>query len=89
MCIKSHKLLSCRLACKKMEFDSHYEALGDVLYTQARKNIDLKILFRDIGCIMQKYYSYFSTKSYVAGTQKNCFNETVLLSTQNILRRFF
>ena len=29
-------------------------------------------------------FSYFSTKSYVVGTQKNRLNETVLLSTQNI-----
>ena len=29
-------------------------------------------------------FSYFSTKTYVMGTQKNRLNETVLLSTQNI-----
>ena len=28
--------------------------------------------------------SYFSTKTYVVGTQKNRLNETVLLRTQNI-----
>ena len=28
--------------------------------------------------------SYFSTKTYVVGTQKNRINETVLLSTQDI-----
>ena len=31
-----------------------------------------------------KISSYFSTKTYVVGTQKNCLNETVLLNTQNI-----
>ena len=31
-----------------------------------------------------KLFSYFSTKTYVVGTQKNPLNETVLLSTQNI-----
>ena len=31
----------------------------------------------------EKYFSYFSTKTYVVGTQKNRLNETVLLSTQN------
>ena len=34
-----------------------------------------------------KYFptvSYFSTKTYVVGTQKNHLNEGVLLSTQNI-----
>ena len=29
------------------------------------------------------YFSYFSTKTYVVGTQRNRLNETVLLSTQN------
>ena len=28
--------------------------------------------------------SYFSTKTYVVGTQKNHLNKTILLSTQNI-----
>ena len=32
----------------------------------------------------KKKFSYFSTKTYVVGTQKNGLNETVLLSTQNI-----
>ena len=31
----------------------------------------------------QASWSYFSTKTYVVGTQKNRLNETVLLSTQN------
>ena len=34
--------------------------------------------------VPEKCFSYFSTKTYVVGTQKNRFNETVLLSTQNI-----
>ena len=29
------------------------------------------------------FFSYFSTETYVVGTQKNSLNETVLLSTQN------
>ena len=32
----------------------------------------------------RKKISYFSTKTYVVGTQKNRLNEMVLLSTQNI-----
>ena len=32
----------------------------------------------------ENYFPYFSTKTYVVGTQKNRLNETVLLSTQNI-----
>ena len=34
--------------------------------------------------IPKNKFSYFSTKTYVVGTQKNRLNETVLLSTQNI-----
>ena len=33
---------------------------------------------------IEKYFSCFSNKTYVVGTQKNRLNETVLLSTQNI-----
>ena len=29
-------------------------------------------------------FSYFSTEIFLVGAQKNCLNETVLLSTQNI-----
>ena len=35
-------------------------------------------------CVTENYFSHFSTKTYVVGTQKNRLNETVLLSTQNI-----
>ena len=34
----------------------------------------------------QKIFFYFSTKTYVMGTQKNRLSETVLLSTQNMLK---
>ena len=37
-----------------------------------------------INCVMKNYFCYFSNKTYVVGTQKNCLSETVLLSTQNI-----
>ena len=33
-------------------------------------------------CTTGKYFSYFSTKTYVVCTQKNCLKERVLLSTQ-------
>ena len=32
---------------------------------------------------VKNYFSYFFTKTYVVGTQKNSLSETVLLSTQN------
>ena len=37
-------------------------------------------------CVAEKYFPNFSTKIYVVGTQKNCLNETVLLSTQIMFR---
>ena len=36
--------------------------------------------------VCNKKKSYFSTKTYVVGTQKNHLNEMVLLSTQNMLK---
>ena len=35
------------------------------------------------GCVTESYFSYFSIKTYVVGTQKNRVTEKVLLSTQN------
>ena len=35
-------------------------------------------------CVIENCFSYFSTKIYVVGTQKNRLNETVLLSTQHL-----
>ena len=38
----------------------------------------------------ENYFSYFSTKTYVVDTQKNRFDETVLLSIRTVsMRRFF
>ena len=34
--------------------------------------------------MIEDYFSYFSTKTYAVGTQKNHLSEPVLLSTQNI-----
>ena len=38
----------------------------------------------DKSCVPENYFSYFSTRTYVVGTQKNHLDETVLLSTRNI-----
>ena len=37
-----------------------------------------------IECVPKNNFSYFPTKTYVVGTQKNCLKETLFLSTQNI-----
>ena len=41
-----------------------------------------KIFLEEI--VIENYFSYFSTKAHVLGTQKNHLNETFLLSTKNI-----
>ena len=45
---------------------------------------DMKQLERTLGKNLLDLVRNFSTKTYDVGTQKNCLNETVLLSTQNI-----
>ena len=37
----------------------------------------------DKSVYQKNYFSYFLTKTYVVGTQKNRLNETVFMSTQN------
>ena len=37
----------------------------------------------DKSAVLEIYFSYFGTKTYVVGTQKNRLNETVLSSTKN------
>ena len=44
-------------------------------------NLPWKMLVK--YCITRIWFSYFSIKTYVVGTQKNRLNETILLSTQN------
>ena len=41
------------------------------------------IKMQGLSSIIENDFSYFLTKTYVLGTQKNLLNETVLLSTQN------
>ena len=38
-------------------------------------------------CVLENYFLYFSSKTYVLDTQKNRLNETVLLSTQNTWKK--
>ena len=37
-------------------------------------------------CVIENYFSHFSTKYYVLGTQKSHLNETVLLSTKTYVK---
>ena len=50
-------------------------------------SVEKKWIYRTrplVKSVYQKWFSYFSTKTYVVGTQKNRLDETLLLSTQNI-----
>ena len=47
------------------------------------KEKDVNVMDRPPECITENHCSYFSTKTYVMGSQKKHLNETVLLSTQN------
>ena len=42
-----------------------------------------------VKCVTKNSFSYFLTKIYVLGAQKNRFNETVLLSTQNLYSKWW
>ena len=57
-----------------------FEILEKVYSNSIYNNISgLKLRVRN-----KNLFFYFSTKTYVVGTQKKRLNETVLLSTQNI-----
>ena len=51
------------------------------LFNPEKKSAFIRLCARTL---VEKQFSYFSTKTYVVGTQKNRLSETVLLSTQNI-----
>ena len=62
--------------------DGSFEHSKHMLKLMGKKMLTLSGLKLRVRTI--KYFSYFKTKTYVVGTQKNRLNETVLLSTQNI-----
>ena len=50
------------------------------------KLLDTQMVRTLVKSVYQKnIFSYFSTKTYLVGTQNNRLNKTVLLSTQNML----
>ena len=62
----------------QIRLDITYESSDDSHEINSLTGLSSKELAKKI------YLSYFSSKTYVVGTQKNRLNETVLLSTQNI-----
>ena len=60
--------------------------LGSVVEVINIRTHSLPMFMRLDSVYQKNYFSYFSTKTFVVGTQKNRLNETVLLSTQNICK---
>ena len=49
--------------------------------------LEIKIHYNiNPGLLIKNYFSYFSTNTYVVGSQKNHLDEMVLLSTQTYVR---
>ena len=48
------------------------------VYVCGRSRNSLRLGFQIREFILFLFFSYFSTKTYVVGTQKNCLNERVL-----------
>ena len=76
-------------SCLKLPASSNKSEQKYTLYMHSTNRFDLsKVVFQ---CSYMRFRSpnksvllfFFSTKTNVVGTQKNCLNETVLLSTQN------
>ena len=68
-----HCLLVLQFFCWGLVFDPYFDVRYFVSYL---------VRPPDRSAYWKKYFSYFSTKTYVVSTQKNRLNETVLLSTQ-------
>ena len=60
---------------------SGFAALADHIHLNEAKTSGPEIRVRN--CVIENYFSYFSTKTYVVGAQKNRLDETVLSSTLN------
>ena len=79
----SLKWLDCTLCS---EFSPFFHNGSNLRRSELRKAEGLMVLLRHPDIkerVVKNYFSYFSTKIYVVGPQKNRLNETVLLSTQN------
>ena len=66
---------------KALKFDETVNALVHVIGKELK--IPPSSGHPDKSAYLKIYFFYFSTKTYVVGTQKNRLNETVLSSTQN------
>ena len=78
---QSRHLLHCRMCEERVVYPDTHTVLGNKLvYVHF---FQLSETGPQIRVRNGYLFSYFSTKTYVVGTQKNRLNEAVLLSTQN------
>ena len=57
---------------------------GQCMFFAAKKELQMFQKTSRQMYVTENYFSHFSTKTFVVGTQKNRLDETVLLGTQNI-----
>ena len=71
-----------------MLFKNYHIVLSKALSFLTLQTVKTQIKYSIIRPLVKlrnrKIVSYFSTKTYIKGTQNNRLNETVVLSTQNI-----
>ena len=79
------KILICKV---KKNFQTLHEYI--IFYTLICFTLFI-IIYRPLVRVHNKtnIFSYFSTKTYAVGTQKNHLNETVHLSAQNICKNWW
>ena len=69
---------------KNSEHPKHkFKLMDKKIITILRSKNVLPTTVEDSCILIGVLFSYFSIKTYVVGSQKNNFNETILLSTQN------
>ena len=67
--------------CKEMVTNRQVDV---VMFVVASQELVTNLFYEKVGVCICEFFFYFSTKTYVVGTQKYRLNETVLLRTQNI-----
>ena len=66
----------------------HYEVITELDKTEQTqeqgKKTKITLQPETIASVIHKYFSYFSTKTYVVGTHYNCLSNMLLMSTHLI-----
>ena len=76
--------LKCQKRIDLFKYNVHeYEENEGSDQSVYRYGSDYNLQASRYKCVFENYFTYFSIKTHVVGTQKKVSNETVLLSTQN------